>query len=103
LIKFVYKNEEKIYQVLRKHFLKYSDFKLHPHLSLIYKNNMPVDEKIKVIKKIKIPAEILFDQIKVITALNPLPKKKMCWIGKQSPILTLKIDAIIFKLWTKVN
>lgn len=67
---------EKIYQWLRKFFLKFKDFPLHPHLSLIYKNDMPVEEKIRVIKKLKIPSEILFDRIKVITASKSITEEK---------------------------
>lgn len=77
---------EKIYQRLRKYFLKYSDFQLHPHLSLIYKNNMPVEEKIKVIKKLSIPPEILFDRIVIITASK--------FITKETDVLGWKIIAI---------
>lgn len=67
---------EKIYQQFRNKFLKFKDYKLHPHLSLIYKNNMPVEEKIKVIKKLRIPPEILFDRIEVITASKSITEEK---------------------------
>lgn len=67
---------KKIYEYLRNNFLKFADFTLHPHLSLIYKNNLPVEEKIKIIKNLTIPQSILFDRIDVITSPRHIVKEK---------------------------
>ena len=67
---------KKIYHYLRKKFLKYTDFNLHPHLSLIYKNNMPVGEKTKLINRLNIPNRILFDRIDVITSPRDIMKEE---------------------------
>lgn len=39
-----------LYQKTKKIFLKFGDYQLNPHLSLIYKKNMSVDDKQKELK-----------------------------------------------------
>lgn len=59
---------QNLYQKAKKIFLKYGDYQLNPHLSLIYKNNMKIDDKEKEIKKIMplIPKKINFNKLALI-------------------------------------
>ncbi|MCS6956535.1 MAG: hypothetical protein NZM02_01660 [Patescibacteria group bacterium] len=57
-----------LYDKFKKFFGNYSDYQLNPHLSLIYKNNMNVEDKKKEIKKLNslIPKTIIFDKLSLI-------------------------------------
>lgn len=62
----------KIYNSLKKNLSRYGDYILKPHISLIYKRQMPVEEKTKVIKNLKIKDKILVDKCAIITAPKPI-------------------------------
>lgn len=70
---------ESLYQKTKKIFLKFGDYQLNPHLSLIYKNNMSVDDKQKEIKKLTsfIPRRIIFDKLAlIIRDKGPIKKEE---------------------------
>lgn len=57
-----------LYQKAKTVFSKFGEYQLNPHLSLIYKNNMKVEDKEKEIKKLirLIPKKIIFDKLALI-------------------------------------
>lgn len=57
-----------LYQKAKNVFSKFSDYQLNPHLSLIYKNRMKIEDKEKEIKKLTplIPKKIAFDKLALI-------------------------------------
>ncbi|GAB4219936.1 MAG: hypothetical protein Fur009_8260 [Candidatus Microgenomates bacterium] len=47
-------------------FKKFPVYNLNPHLSLIYKNKMKQEDKIKIIKNLKFDNKIVFDELRII-------------------------------------
>lgn len=56
-----------MYERLRNRFQSIHNYALNPHLSLIYKNNMRVEDKEKEIGNIKYPQTLDIDRVMVIT------------------------------------
>lgn len=56
-----------LYTKLKEKFYSFYPYELNPHLSLIYKNNMEEKDKLKVIKRLKIPQQLTVDRVMVIT------------------------------------
>lgn len=59
-----------LHQKLSKRFKHIRDYQLAPHLSLIYKNNMPDEDKQKEILNLSLPKKLILDRIIVITKEN---------------------------------
>lgn len=59
---------QKLYKKMKKLFCQFPVYQINPHLSLIYKNNMKVKDKIKERKKFLpiIPKKTAFNKIKLI-------------------------------------
>jgi 2'-5' RNA ligase len=65
-----------VYQKFKEKFSSYNVYDFNPHLSLIYKNQMPVLEKEKIKKEIKLPKSIKFNQLMVILNKKGTIKKE---------------------------
>ncbi|MDH7476471.1 MAG: hypothetical protein QHH09_03295 [Microgenomates group bacterium] len=55
-----------LYERFLNVFKKYSLYSLNPHLSLVYKNKMKEEDKMKIIKSLKLKDKIIFDKLKII-------------------------------------
>lgn len=62
----------KIHSRLREKLRNYQDYILKPHLSLIYKQNLPVEEKEKIILNLRIKKELTFDKCEIVVAHTSL-------------------------------
>ena len=67
---------KKIYSSLFNNLNKYVDYTFNPHMSLIYKNNMPFEEKEKIITNIKLNRRVIFDRCVIIGATKLLKEEK---------------------------
>ena len=67
---------KKIYSSLFNNLNKYVDYTFNPHMSLIYKNNMPVEEKKKVISALKLKSSFIIDRCVIISATKLLKEEK---------------------------
>jgi 2'-5' RNA ligase len=69
-------NLEKIYKRLSDRLNNYTPYKLNPHLSLVYKEEMTELEKKTEIANIKLPKEFQVDRIVVTLPQDPVRKWK---------------------------
>ncbi|MGB9707224.1 MAG: hypothetical protein ACPL1D_00510 [Microgenomates group bacterium] len=58
------------YSLFFQSFKNYFEYQLNPHLSLIYKNNMEIKEKEKLVKEILVPKQVIFNQLMIIVKEN---------------------------------
>lgn len=66
------KSLQKIHSTLRSKLKSYKDYLLNPHLSLIYKHNLPDEEKIKIINSLEMKKEFTFGRCAIISATRSL-------------------------------
>ncbi len=72
-----------LYQGLKNKFIFAQNYILHPHLSLIYKINLPEKEKKNIIKHLTYPQMLAIDKIIVITGPD---------IHQEKDVLNWKIE-----------
>lgn len=60
-------NLQNLYNDFKSNFYSLAPYELNPHLSLIYKNNMNNEDKLKEINKLKLKPNLILDRIMVIT------------------------------------
>ena len=65
---------QRVFNDLGLKLIKYRDFILDPHISLIYKLNLSLEEKKEIIKSIQIKKEIVFNRCIIISTTKPLTK-----------------------------
>lgn len=61
---------------LRKRLIQYGNYALNPHMSLIYKEEMTEEEKLKEIPSLKVPDSFTIDRIAITVPQNPVEKWK---------------------------
>jgi len=64
------------YEKLKNKMVKYFDYKLSPHLSLIYKNQLAGAEKQKLIAHLNYPEVLTIDRLLIITKNGSVIKKE---------------------------
>ncbi len=67
---------KKIYSLIKADFISYGNYELDPHISLLYKNNLPVEEKIKITNSVSIPNEITIDRCTIYSATKSIVKEE---------------------------
>jgi len=67
---------QKIYDSLRLKLKIYKDYILTPHISLIYKNKLPDEEKRKIIKSFKIKPRLVINRCIIISANKHITKEE---------------------------
>jgi len=67
---------KRLSQKLSRYLINCKEYDLHPHISLIYKRAMPVNEKEKIISNFELEKEFVFDACSIITALKPIEKEE---------------------------
>jgi len=65
-----------LHSKFKKVFSAYPTYEINPHLSLIYKNNMNNNDKLKEIQAISVPAKIILNRITIIVGEKEITKEK---------------------------
>ena len=63
---------KRLNQKLSRYLINCKEYNLNPHISLIYKRDLSVNEKERVIKNIELKSEFVFDSYSIITASKPI-------------------------------
>lgn len=61
-----------ILRKLRKKLIGYGDYALDPHMSLVYKEEMTEEEKLKEIPNLRVPESFTIDRIAITIPQNPV-------------------------------
>jgi len=75
---------QSLYKKLKEAFYDVQPYELIPHLSLIYKNNMREEDKLREMKQIKVPKQLILDKVALIT-------KNGSKIGKEKDVLDWRV------------
>lgn len=67
---------KKLSQRLQKYLINCEEYHLNPHMSLIYKRDMSLENKEKIIKSLNIKHEFSFDSCTIVTAAKPIEKEE---------------------------
>jgi 2'-5' RNA ligase len=65
-----------LHSKFKKAFSAYPTYEINPHLSLIYKNNMDNNDKLKEIQAISVPGKILLNRIMIIVREKEIVRER---------------------------